>query len=179
MINHNKRKDNRDFLDFMNSEGINPPGELNNKILDYVKNDLNPSHKIVFGKLLAVQIFIGFFTLIFCPQFNLSLTNNYELFHYFHHKFGESICMAICGSIFVGSGALLAAYMLKDSEIRKIEGSRFLYYFSIVSIALTVFLLFGADVYLNLAMFWFIGAYVGGLIVFEVNRVIRREVFNY
>ena len=179
MINHNKHKDNRDFLDFMNSEEINPPDELSNKILDYVKNDLNPSHKIVFGKLLGIQAFIGFFTLIFCPQFNLSLTNNYELFHYFHHNFGESICMAVCGSIFIGSGALLAAYILKASEIRKIKHSRFLYYFSITSIILTTFLLLGADVYLKFAMFWFIGAYTGGLVLFEINRVIRKAVFNY
>ena len=167
------------FLDFMNSEGVTPPDGLSNKLLDYVRNDLNPSHKTVFGKLLSIHVFIGFLTLIFCPQFNLSLTNNYELFHYFHHKFGESICMAICGSIFVGSGALLAVYILKAGEVRKIRESRFLYYFSITSIAITTFLLLGVDAYLNLAIFWFIGAYVGGLVLFEVNRVIRREIFNY
>ena len=176
MINSNKYKD---FLNFIHSDGVNPPDELNNKILGYVKHELNPSHKIVFGKLLSIQVFIGFFTLIFCPQFNLSLTNNYELFHYLHHKFGESICMSICGLIFVGSGTLLAAYMLKVGEIRKIKDSQFLYYFSIVSIALITFLLIGADVYLNLAIFWFIGAYVGGLVLFKINRVIRRKVFNY
>ena len=87
--------------------------------------------------------------------------------------------MIICGYIFVGSGALLAAYILKANEIRKIKNSRLLYYFSITSIVFTTFLLLGADVYLNLAMCWFIGAYVGGLVVFEVNRVIRKEVFNY
>ena len=179
MINPSKGKVNTDFLNFVNSENIYPSDDLSNKILDYVRNDLNPSHKIVFGKLLTVQVFIGFFTLIFCPQFNLSFTNNYELFHYFHHKFGESICMAICGSIFVGSGALLAAYILKAGEVRKIRNSRFLYYFSITSIALTTFLLLGVDVYLNLAIFWFIGAYVGGIVLFEVNRVIRREIFSY
>ena len=176
MINPNK---NKDYLDFMNSEGVNSPDKLNNKILDYVKNDLNPSHKIVFGKLLSIQAFIGFFTLTFCPQFKLSLTNNYALFHYFHHNFGESICMAICGSIFVGSGALLAAYILKASEIRKIKYSRFLYYLSITSIALTTFLILGADIYLNLVIFWFIGAYFGGLLLFEMNRIIRKAVFNY
>lgn len=87
--------------------------------------------------------------------------------------------MVICGSIFVGSGALLAAYILKAGEIRKIRASRFLYYFSITSIALTAFLLLGADVYLNLAIFWFIGAYIGGLVLFEVNQIIRKEVFSY
>jgi hypothetical protein len=43
---------NKDFLDFMNSKGNNPPEELSDKILSFVKNDLNPSHQIVFSKLL-------------------------------------------------------------------------------------------------------------------------------
>ena len=70
----------------MNSKGVNPPEDLSERILSFVQSDLNPSHKIVFTKLLAIQGFIGFLTLLFCPQFNLSLTNNFELFHYFHHQ---------------------------------------------------------------------------------------------
>ena len=74
-----KNKDDKDFLDFINSKGVNPPEELSNKILSFVKADLNPSHQIVFSKILSIQAFIGFLTLVFCPQFDHSLTNNYEL----------------------------------------------------------------------------------------------------
>lgn len=174
-----KKKDEKDFFEFMNSTEAKPPEELSDRILNYVRADLNPSHKLVFSKLLGIQASIGFLTLIFCPQFELSLTNNYELFHYFHYKFGETICMAICGSIFVGSGALFAAYLLKSTEIRKIKESKILYYLSISIIALSTFSVLGAQVHLSLAMFWFIGASLGGLIAFELNRVIRREVFSY
>ena len=172
-------KDDKEFLEFMNSKDINLPEELGQKVLNFVKNDLNPSHKIVFGKFLAIQAFIGFLTLLFCPQFSLSLTNNFELFHYFHHTFGERVCMAICGLIFIGSGAIFATYVLKQGEVRKIKESRFLYYFSITSIALSSFIFLGADTYLNLAVFWFLGASFGGLIMFEINRFIRKEVFQY
>jgi hypothetical protein len=174
-----KNKKNKDFLDFMNSKGVNPPDELSNRILSLVHADLNPSHKIVFIKLLGIQAFIGFLTLIFCPQFNLSLTNNYELFHYFHHNFGENICMVICGSIFIGSGAVFAAYLLKSSEIKKIKESRILYYTSVSILALSSFFLLGSKVYLTLALYWLIGAILGGLIIFEFNRVIRKEIFQY
>jgi len=174
-----KNKYDKDFLDFMNSKGNNPPEELSDKILSFVKNDLNPSHQIVFSKLLGIQGFIGFLTLIFCPQFDLSLTNNYDLFHYFHHKFGENICIAICGSIFIGSGALFATYILKSNEIRIIKESRILYYSSISIIALSSFLILGSEVYLNLALYWLVGATIGGLSVFELSRVVRRNVFHY
>ena len=73
MIDPNNKKD---YTDFIKAKGVHPPEELNHKVLDYVKKDLNPSHIVVFTKLLSVQAFIGFLTLTFCPQFNLSLTNN-------------------------------------------------------------------------------------------------------
>lgn len=174
-----ENRNEKDYLDFINSKGSNPSAELNNQITNYVRADLNPSHKIVFSKLLGIQAFIGFLTLLFCPQFEISLINNHQLFHYFYHNLGETICTAICGSIFVGSGALFAAYLLKSSEIKKIKNSKILYYASVSIIALSTLFIFGAQVYLNLAIFWFIGASLGGLVVFELNRVIRREIFQY
>jgi hypothetical protein len=179
MINP-KNEDDKDFLDFINSsDTTSPPEHLNKKILNFIKHDLNPTHKIVFSKLLAIQAFIGTLTLIFCPQFNLSLTNNYELFHYFHHKFGENICMAICGSIFIGTGAMFATSLLKSSEINKIKESRFLYYTSISIFALSIFFLLGSEIYLILAAYWLLGSTAGGLIVFEASRFIRKDIFHY
>lgn len=172
-------KNDKDFLDFINTKGINPPEKISRGVLNFVKADLNPSHKIVFSKLLGIQAFIGVLTLTFCPQFSLSLTNSFELFHYFHHTFGEKICMIICGSIFMGSGALFAAYLLKSSEIKKIKASRFLYYTSISILALSSFFLAGTDVYLTLAVYWLLGSTIGGLIIFELNSLIRREIFQY
>ena len=143
-----------------------------------MKADLHPSHSIVFFKLLIIQSFIGFLTLIFCPQFNQSLTNNFELFHYFHHHFGEKICMMICGSIFMGSGALLAAYLLKRSEVLKIKKSVFLYYATLSIIALSSFFLLGADIYLRLSTYWLVGSTIGGFVLFELNRLIRNKFLN-
>ena len=87
--------------------------------------------------------------------------------------------MAICGSIFIGSGALFAAYILKSSEVRKIKESRILYYTSISIIALSSFIILGSEVYLSLALYWLVGATIGGLSVFELSRVVRRHVFHY
>lgn len=175
MTDFNKR-DEKDFLDFMNSKGVHPPESLSHKILNFVQADLNPSHRVVFLKLLGIQAFIGFLTLIFCPQFDLSLTNNYELFHYFHYTFGTNICMAVCGSIFVGSGAVFAVYLLKPSEIRKIKEFKLLYYFSISIFALSIFFILGAKIYLTLSLYWLIGATFGGIAFFEFNSFIRKSI---
>lgn len=167
---------NIEFSDFKQSDSHSPDQSLNIKILNYVKKDIDPSITTVFSKLLGVQALIGFLTLTFCPQFSMSLTNSHELFHYFHYQFGESICMMICGSIFIGSGAIVSAYLLKTSEIQKIRRSSLLYYFSITSMALASFILIGPDLYLKLASFWFLGALIAGVLMLELNFFLRRKI---
>jgi len=165
---------NKDYNDFLNSRH-KPSERLNKAILQMVQSELNPSHKVVFGKLTLIQGFIGLITMLFCPQFNFSLTNNYDLFHYFHMTFGHQVCMIICGSIFLGSGAVFASYLLNEGEINKIRNSRFFYYMALSIMAVSTFMIFGAEVYLNLLVFWLVGAIGGGIISFEVNRIIRKE----
>jgi len=169
---------NKDYEDFLNSEGIGPSKELDDKIINYVKYDMNPDMKIVFVKLLGIQTFIGILTLLFCPQFEISLTNNHDLYHYFHYTFGTYGCFAICGALFVGSGAIFASYLLKKSEVRKIRSNKSLCYLAISLIAVSLFILFGAEVYLTAALAWLVGAVLGGLLMVEVNGIFRDSFFS-
>ena len=111
--------------------------------------------------------------MLFCPQFSFSLTNNYDAFHYFHHTFGAQICMLICGTIFLGTGAIFASYLLSEGEFNKVKASPFLYYTALSIIAVSIFMLFGAEVYFSLLIFWFIGATLSGALLFKVNGLIR------
>lgn len=165
-----------DFSSFFRFKNQLSTSDLDNKVLNIILHDLNPSHTKVLSKLVSIQAFIGIISLLFCPQFNLSLTNNYELFHYFHRNFGEQICMLICGCIFIGCGAVFANYVLTKTELNKISQNKYLYYFSICSIALTSFLIFGTITYISLALYWFAGAYMGGLILFEINHSFRKHL---
>ena len=164
---------NKDYEDFLNPGKKETPKSLSGNILSTIQKEMNPNHKIIFFKLLTIQAFIGFTTLLFCPQFNYSLTNNYELFHYFHRTFGEYGCMSICGIIFIGSGAIFSSYILNFSEIKAIHQHNFLYYFSLSGLGALTFLLFGADVYLDIAFFWILGGLIGGILLFEINRLAR------
>lgn len=164
---------NREYNDFINSKGAMPPKELDSKIISFVKYDINPNMKIVFLKLLGIQVFIGILTLLFCPQFELSLTKNYDLYHYFHYTFGIYGCYAICGALFIGSGAIFASYLLRKSEVEKIKMNKLLYYPAISLIVVSLFLLFGAEIYLTVALVWLTGAILGGLLMIEVNSYFR------
>lgn len=168
-------KHKNDFRDFMQIRS-SPSLDLDRKILSFISTDLNPAHKKVFLKLTLIQAFVGILTMLFCPQFNFSLTRNYDLFHFFHINFGHQICMIICGCIFLGSGTIFANFILSDGEINTIRRSRFLYYLALSIIAVSVFMLLGAKFYLNLLSFWMLGAIGGGMLFFELNYLIHKNL---
>ena len=163
----------KDFFNFQTNDEFSPSEKLSKEILSFVGKDLCPTHKIVFFKLLSIHAFIGAVTLLFCPQFNLSFTNNHKLFHYFHHTFGSSICMLICGSIFLGSGAIFAVSILREVELKLIRANKYFYYLTLTSIALTTFLVFGAEIYLKMSFLWVIGAITSSLLVILSHQYYR------
>ncbi len=165
-----KNKDSKsDYEDFLSSMPMKPPEKLSSNVLEYIHKSMNPSHTFVFTKLLLIQIFIGVLTMTFCPQFKLSITNNHELFHFFHDTFGYQICMMLCGGIFLGSGAVAAGLILNSYELQKIYRSKVQYYFALCSIFIGVFMGIGVEVYLEVLSFWIIGAFLVGLLSFVVS----------
>jgi hypothetical protein len=165
-----------DFQDFSKDSPSNPSQEMEQKLLKKVELELNPKHSTIFIKLISIQAFIGLLTLLFCPQFSLSLTNNQEVFHYFHHRYGVAICMAICGSIFVGSGSIFAAYILSFNEVQKIRSTKTLYFLSVSILLISSFFLLGAEIYLGIAAYWTLGASATGVILFELNSLIKTKI---
>ena len=81
-------KPNHDFQEFLaaSEKRLSPPEHMQNNILEYVKSELQPSHHIVFSKLIGIHTFIGILTLTFCPQFTMSITHNQKLYHFFSEK---------------------------------------------------------------------------------------------
>lgn len=132
--------------------------EVNDTVLNFVHRDLNPSHSTIILKLISIQTFIGLVTLLFCPQFNFSLTNNYDLFHFFHRHFGHIICTAICSAIFIGSGTIFASALLTISELKEITKTKGLYGLGLSGYFVSLFLILGSDVYLVSSLVWTLSA---------------------
>ena len=171
MKDHNSYQ--KDYSSFKDSNEQTPPPVSRQAILKHIKEDLSAEHKNVFFKTLLIQAFIGALTLLFCPQFNMSLTNNFDLFHYFHHTFGDQICMMICGSIFIGTGSLFASTILKSSELKLITNHKFFYLFFISGFLIIGLLFFGAEIFLAGLVFWLAGALISGSLIFECARYIK------
>ena len=169
---------NEELREFIIGKDERVPAQVHARILRYVKAELQPAAALVFAKLLVVQAVMGVLTLLFCPQFELSLTNSVELFHYFHHTYGASVCALVCGAIFTAPGAVFAAYLLRTAEVCKVKRAGLCYHLAIAGVALLAFFLFGADVFNQLALFWFTAAALTATLLFDLNLWLRPLVLR-
>ncbi|OIQ18932.1 MAG: hypothetical protein BM556_06520 [Bacteriovorax sp. MedPE-SWde] len=166
----------QDFKDFLRTNKSSPSEDTSKNILNSIRREMIPNKGIVFTKLILVQAFIGAITMIFCPQFSMSLTSNDELYHFFHRTFGHYGCMMVCGSIFIGSGALFSSTILNWAEIRLLKESKLLSYFGLSGLFALSFLFVGAQVYLDVAIAWMIGATLSGSVFFQVSTILKKKI---
>ena len=168
---------NEDFKLFINS-WESPNSTIDNLVTSQIYKKLNPTHSLIWFKLVSVQAIVGTLTLLLCPQFNFSLTNNYKLFHFFHQQFGHYGCSFVCGLLFLGIGFFVASLILQKAEISKINQSRFLFPMSVSGLFIFIFFILGADVYLDAAIFWFAGSSFGALLSFEIRNLSSKVKFK-
>lgn len=154
-----------EYNDFCRDKSYNSPSELDKKIIGQVHQELTPNESKLFVKILLVQAFTSTLTLLFCPQFKLSLTHYDDLFHFIHHNFGHYPCMFICGTIFIGSGALFARTIISKPELSLLKRRSLLYYTTFSGVSILLFLFLGAELYLDATIIWFLGATLSGMTI--------------
>ena len=173
MTNSNQQND---YESFIAHESLDVPSHLDESILSTVKKDLNPSPSLVLSKMGIIQAVTAVISLTFCPQFSYSLTNNHEVFHYFHHQFGAEICMIICGTIFLLPGTLLAGILLKRTELQLIRKTWYLEFFAFTAMALFAFFLLGVEFYVKSVFYWLLGAIGTSIILLEAQYLLRSKL---
>lgn len=154
----------KEFNEFISVEPTNPPQSFSEKILTSTKKIMNPSPWLVFLKLLGIHSIFGTLSLAVCNQFGLNPFNTHLSLSEYFMTFGHSVCMSLCGVIFVGSSIIAAWVILNRDEFNIIKKNFFIQIFSLGFLSLATFVALGAHVTFSLAVVWLIGAFVGGAI---------------
>ena len=162
----------KDFQEFLNSDGITPPAKVTEAIFSRINRDLNPPAWAVFTKLALVQAVVGTITLLFCPQFGIGLFSGMGLMSIFM-GLGETACMAACGGLFLGTGALVGSLILKPEEVKIIRRNRLLQLALLGTLSIGTFICLGASVVVALGFAWLVGSTLGGIATLELGWFIR------
>jgi hypothetical protein len=170
--------DQEEFKNFLKADELLPSRKIDLSILSQIQSKIDPPFTTIFFKLSIIQAFIGLLTMLFCPQFELSLTANQQSYHYFHITFGYYGCMAICGVIFLGSAALFASLILSRDEVRKINSYSYLFFPSLCILTLLIFFVLGAKLFVESMLFWSLGGTLGSILFFYLGAFFKNNLYS-
>jgi len=163
-----------DYAKFLTAQEISPPSHLTAKVFKDAEAIFSPSPFLVLGRLGLIVFIVGLLNLVLCPQFGVGFARESGLFEFFM-MFGHHACKAFCGAFFLGTGLFLSTIILKIEDLKVLRQHRFLQVSALSSIALVLFVAAGGSVYFTAAVYWFIGALLGGVICLEAGFKLRQQ----
>lgn len=166
-----------DFMEFMESEEVAIPHAVSARVTDSIHRQLNPSFWQILLKLVLIQSGAGAISLLYCPQFGVSLTNSHGLMHYLMQH-GEIVCMVGCGALFTGSSLLVASFALRPEEVRAFREHRLLQMTAVSALSVGAFFCVGGTIVGGLALVWALGAIVSGMATLELGWSLRRLTYR-
>jgi hypothetical protein len=138
---------------------------------------LFPNPWAVFGKIAALHVVVGFFSLAVCNQFGLNPFQTAQgLTDWFMRVAGHNLCMLLCGTFFISATYLLANFLLTIEELEAVRRYEWLQTGIIGLVSLAAFYFFGAELAATFAILWLIGALLGGLLSIEGSYRLRRQL---
>lgn len=173
MKNSKKTNWESEFAEFLISEPVEVPHKVTETIISKIQKELNPSFLQVFGKISSIHLIVGLVTLMFCPQFDISITSQVGLVPYLM-QFGHEVCTFGCGAIFVGTSLLASSFYLKPEEVKVLKRHELLQLLVLSSLSLGFFVALGAEVVLSLGIIWLAGATLGGILSLNLGWTLRR-----
>lgn len=164
----NKNEWLNEYQEFMDSDAVSVPSEINTATVFKIKKLLNPSAVLVFLKILAIHIVVGFLSLSVCHQFGMNPFNTERSLDGFMMRVGgHQLCMFVCGVVFVSLSLFAAGYFLTIEEVKALKRTEFLQVFVLGVISLSLFAAFGVELVISIAVIWLFGALLGGFITTE------------
>jgi hypothetical protein len=114
---------------------------------------------------------VGSLSLLLCSQFGMG--RGYNLMHAFM-SYGAFTCMAFCGALFLGLTVVVAGFFLSNPELKRIRSTAYAPIVFLGLMSLVVLFCFGAEIALNLALFWLFGALLAGMLLTELSLSVRQ-----
>ncbi len=164
----------QDYEEFIGRESFVPEA-LTANIFSRIGKLINPNPIIVFFKILAIHLGVGFLSLSVCHQFGMNPFNTeYSLGDWFMKVGGYNACMMGCGVSFVSISLFAAGYLLTIEEVNALKRTELLQNLSLGLISLGFFAAFGVELALGMAGLWLFGSFVGGVAATEAIWKLKR-----
>ena len=159
-----KNQEIADYQEFLAADGEKIPQTVKDQVFRRISKLMNPSAVIVFFKVLAIHLVVGFFSMSICHQFGMNPFNTERsMSDWMMSVGGHRACMAGCGVVFIGLSLFAAGYFLTIEEVKALKKTELLQTLALGVISLGLFVAFGAEMAVGIAGLWLLGGLIGGV----------------
>lgn len=157
-----------DYQDFLNQEAPAVPIVIKDQVYTQIQKLIHPKAIMVFFKILALHVGVGFLSLSVCHQFGINPFNTEKSLADLMMRYGgHNFCMVGCGILFVSLSILASGLFLTVEEVNALKRTEFLQTISLGIISLGLFAVVGTELALSLAGLWLLGSLIGGFVATE------------
>ncbi len=146
----------KEFQSFL-ANGLEPAREVDNRLLERMKQELNPSLPKSVGKLFICNALGSSLTLFLCPQYGLSLTNMQGVMPWLMNVH-PALCFFVCGLPWMMGGQILANLFLSWDERRVLSRYYWGTGFSFILFSVLAFACLGSLTFDGWLVAWGLGA---------------------
>lgn len=168
------KRDSHDYLSFLQSTKT-PSKDLDLAVLIGVRKLKQKEWLTFLLKIGAIHFISGLVTFFFCPQFGLNPFKSSPHLPHIFMSYGVWACGLLCGSIFMGSGALIR-FAFFDQRERVLADKKGLKVTLILSsLIYGLFMLVGSQIgtmMLNYSIVFFIFWLIGALLLERASNLI-------
>lgn len=166
---------NQEYREFLSVNPSTLPQRLSTRVHQNIEASLNPNSFSIFFKLIGIHSVVATMTLLYCPQFGVTLTSGMGLMHYLA-QFGDAVCMLGCGALFTGLSFFSTSLILRPEEVRALRRTKLFQVVALITLSFAVLLCFGAEVLTINAISWTVGALFASLLTLELGWRGRRLI---
>ncbi|MCB0405756.1 MAG: hypothetical protein KDD51_13320 [Bdellovibrionales bacterium] len=173
----------KEFQSFLQDNRKTLPERLYSTTLLQTVRDLTVKPVQFFVKLLAIQSIAGGLTLLVCPQFGLGPLGGGQGLMTWVMAYGPIACAVFCGSVFLGSSALLSLFAFRWAERRYLY-ERQLWIFPLLALFSVCALMLASAIHfqslhvldhLEFAFYWILGGVTFSQFLFLLGQKARER----
>ncbi len=166
-----KKQFEQEYEAFLNAPPMTPPSHISKRIRQTILKDINPSLPASLLQLLLSHVVFVTLLMVVCPHFGVSIIPGFKGLPAVFAIFGRTVCKVCCGFTIMGVSLFLSTRTLPIGHLKRLRTYRPLIVALLSLTTLFTLAFIGGKIrWMTDAPAWFLGACVGGYILFKVRK---------
>ena len=162
-----------EFKAFLDAKPEPVPQHLTRNIKEKIHQKLNPPLNKVFFRLALIHGIVSILTISICPHFGIEIIQGMGGLSAVFLKLGMSFCMIGCGLVFMGTGILVAVFLMPPEYVMALKRQKLFHLVILTFLSCGILIALGDFLPFVWIILWLLGGIAGSFSSFTLGYRLR------